>query len=102
MSHVDHVHRPRVQRIKYNHPTEKEAVVFSKMNPYLPPEVCSGKNPLSRGSDINSYVKLSQLFTNGMKMSISNDIIAGSPCFPCNCLSSKQIITKFKDILKLL
>ena len=32
---------------KYNHPTKKEAVLFSKMNSYLPPEVFSGKNPLS-------------------------------------------------------
>ena len=85
--------------MKYNHPTEKEAVLFSKMNPHLPPEVCSGKNPLSRASDIYSYGKLLQLFTNSMNMSILDDIIAGSACFPCNRLSSKQIITKFKDIL---
>ena len=87
--------------IIYNHPTKKEAVLFSKMNPHLPPEVCSGKNPLSRASDIYSYGKLLHLFTNTFSIttSILNDIIAGSACFPCNHLSSKQIITKFKDIL---
>ena len=48
---------------KYTYPSLKEEQFIQKMNPHLPPEVCSEDCPLSRASDIYAYGKFLQDLT---------------------------------------
>lgn len=87
---------------KYTHPSLKEAQFFEKMNPHLPPEVCSGDCPLSRASDIYAYGKFLQDLTGKVSICdrvLDNIITSSTVLFPSCRVTSQKILKNFERIL---